>query len=73
MLSTAVIGWQWLKLETAAKTRAAGGGEADARLYEGKRRASQYWFATEMPRVDLLAARVEEGDDAFVAIEDDAF
>jgi butyryl-CoA dehydrogenase len=73
LVSTAVIGWQWIKLETAALERADGAGESDASFYEGKRRAAQFWFAEEMPRIDTLAALIDSADDSFSSMPPDAF
>jgi butyryl-CoA dehydrogenase len=62
MCSIAVVGWLWIKMETAALRR-------DGSDFErGKQRASQYWFATEMPRIALLAERIAAADDSFAAM-----
>jgi butyryl-CoA dehydrogenase len=62
MCSIAVVGWLWIKMESAALV----GKSSDFR--RGKERASQYWFATEIPRVALLAERISAGDDAYAAM-----
>jgi butyryl-CoA dehydrogenase len=68
MCSIAVVGWLWIKMETAAR------GEGEASDFQlGKQRASQYWFATEIPRVDLLAARIGAGDDSYAAMTAEQF
>lgn len=63
MLSIAVVAWLWLRMEAVARE-----GEQPADFVAGKCRASQYWFANEVPRIALLAARIEAGDDAYAQI-----
>ncbi|WP_428266757.1 acyl-CoA dehydrogenase [Haliangium sp.] len=67
LMGTLCVGWQWLEHAAAV----AEAGQADDDFYQGKLAAAQYWFATEMPRVALLAARCRAGDDAFERVQPD--
>lgn len=73
MLSVLVVGWLWLKQAAVAAVAAPSAGASDAAFYEGKRRAAQYWYAHEMPRVALLAAGIEAADNAFATMKDEQF
>lgn len=74
MLSTVVIGWQWLVQMTAAsRGRAIAGNDADRAFYDGKLRAGRYWFSHELPRVALLANRIQAADDVFRTMPIEAF
>jgi alkylation response protein AidB-like acyl-CoA dehydrogenase len=69
MVSTIAVSWQWLLQETAACRGLAGGAPEDRAFYEGKVLASQYWFATELPRIELLAALCSSGEDSYARIQ----
>jgi butyryl-CoA dehydrogenase len=74
LLASLVVGWQWLVMARAAARGLAGGGPPrDAAFYRGKLRAADYFFRTELPRVQLLAELCEADDDSYDAIEPDAF
>jgi alkylation response protein AidB-like acyl-CoA dehydrogenase len=66
LVSTLVVGWQWLELAAAAREARTPG---DHGFYEGKLGAAQYWFATEMPRIEQLAALCRDGDDSYARME----
>ena len=66
LFGTVVIAWQWLRMTTCLH------GRVDL-FAEGKRRASQYWFVYELPHVATGYAILRSGDDAFSAMENDAF
>jgi butyryl-CoA dehydrogenase len=66
LLSTLVVGWQWLELAAAAREARTPG---DQGFYEGKLCAAQYWFATEMPRIEQLATLCRESDDSYARME----
>ncbi|MDD9943422.1 MAG: acyl-CoA dehydrogenase [Myxococcales bacterium] len=73
MVATAVLAWQWLLMATAAAEGLQTGAATDKLFYEGKLKAAQYWFATELPRVTTLADMITIGDDAFMTIPDEGF
>jgi alkylation response protein AidB-like acyl-CoA dehydrogenase len=66
LVSTLVVGWQWLELAAAAREAAAPGDHA---FYQGKLCAAQYWFATEMPRIEQLATLCRDSDDSYARME----
>jgi alkylation response protein AidB-like acyl-CoA dehydrogenase len=72
MTSIVVVAWIWLRQATVAKEALARGG-ADRDFYEGKLHAAQYWFATELPEVPVLAERCLAGDDAYATMRPEQF
>ncbi|MFZ5441283.1 MAG: acyl-CoA dehydrogenase [Myxococcota bacterium] len=60
--STICVAWQWLKHATAAKRH-------EGAFAEGKQRAAQYWFATELSRVPALLALIRSGDDSYARLQ----
>lgn len=74
LMSIVAIAWQWLDMSAAAKeAMKAGANEADASFYEGKLCAAQYWFATELPRIEHLASLCESGEDSYARMRADWF
>jgi alkylation response protein AidB-like acyl-CoA dehydrogenase len=75
MLSVVVVGWQWLVMAAAAKEGLArpGVGAPDVAFYEGELAAAQYWVATELPRVGVLAALCRGNDDSYARAQPDWF
>jgi butyryl-CoA dehydrogenase len=69
LFSIVVIAWQWMAQAAAAKEARAAGSEA---FYAGKLAAAQYWFATELPRVQHLAALCKS-DDSYARIAPESF
>jgi len=67
-----VVSWLWLWQATLAKEGLAkeGASGASAAFYEGKVCAAQYWLATELPRVQELAALCRSNDDSFARMKD---
>lgn len=63
LFSVVVIGWQWLRLATAAVRGRRRG--PDTAFYEGVLCAAQYWMATELPRVGALADLCRGDDDSY--------
>ncbi len=73
LFSTLVIAWQWLRQATVA-ARALQAANADDRdFYEGKLCAAQYWFATELPRIDHLVRLCREGEDSYARMQPEWF
>jgi alkylation response protein AidB-like acyl-CoA dehydrogenase len=62
LFSIIVIAWQWLRM-----TNAAAGKQGD--FYDGKRQAARYWFATELPRIEHLAALCESGEASYAGMK----
>ena len=70
LFSTVIIAWQWLELAAAAAERAA----RDATWRDvaaAKRAACRYWLATELPRIDHLAALCRSGEDSYLTLDPD--
>ena len=72
MFSTLVVGWQLLLRASAAKAAIASG-TTESAFYEGKIHCAQYWFATEIPRVEMLAKICRENDDSYAKIPVQSF
>ena len=70
-----VIAWMWLRQETAALAglHLAGVSDADAHFYEGKRRASAFFFAHELPKTDAQARLLMSLDDSVLTMPDVCF
>ncbi|HJK89533.1 MAG TPA: acyl-CoA dehydrogenase, partial [Polyangiaceae bacterium LLY-WYZ-15_(1-7)] len=65
-----VIGWQHLRLATAATRRLEGGADAFA---EGLLRGARYWMATEVPRVAHLCRLCETGEPSYLEMQPEWF
>jgi alkylation response protein AidB-like acyl-CoA dehydrogenase len=72
LFSVVVVAWQWLRQATVAREALARGGH-DGAFYEGKICAAQYWFATEVPRVAVLAALCRSGEDSYARMQGEWF
>jgi butyryl-CoA dehydrogenase len=74
LFSLLAVGWQWLEHAAAARRGLARGpGAEDAAFYEGKLCAAQYWAATELPRVPLLAALCRSNEDSYARMREEWF
>ncbi len=69
LFSTVCVAWQWM-LQAAAARRGLDGAPSDG-FYQAKLRAAQYWFATELPRVDHLAKLCRDGEDSYLTLDAD--
>ena len=58
-------GSSWRRPRAGARRRRRDG------FYQGKLAAAQYWFATELPRIDHLAALCRSGEDSYLALDPD--
>ena len=67
LTSVAVIGWLWLRMACAA-ARGLRERPASSDFYNGKLRAAQYWFATELPRIAQLAALCSTNEDSYESV-----
>ena len=63
MMSTLVVGWQWLLQSTAASKK-----QGD--LFEGKKQTARYFIRTEVPRIDHLAHLCTSAEDSYAAMKD---
>ncbi|MEZ4300804.1 MAG: acyl-CoA dehydrogenase C-terminal domain-containing protein [Polyangiaceae bacterium] len=72
LFSTMVIGWQWLA-QAAAAREGLSAGRGDAGFLEGKLCAAQYWIATELPRIDALAALCRSGEGSYARMKPEWF
>ncbi len=70
LFSVLIVAWMHLeRAAAAAECLAAGRGSASH--LRGVRSTTAYWFATEVPRVALLADRIASGEDSFAAFDPD--
>jgi alkylation response protein AidB-like acyl-CoA dehydrogenase len=70
LFSIVVIAWQWLGHAAAAREARKPASEA---FYAGKLAAAQYWLATELPRVQQLAALCRSGENSYTSVAADSF
>jgi butyryl-CoA dehydrogenase len=71
-LSIAVVGWMWLLSAAVAEERLRRA-DADRDHCEGKRCAAEYWFRTELPRVQALSALCRVNEDSYARIRPEWF
>jgi butyryl-CoA dehydrogenase len=64
-----VIGWFWLQSALVALRALPSASGADADFYRGKLQACRFFFATELPQVELAAKLVAEADDSAYAMQ----
>ena len=69
LFSTIVLTWQWLRQAVVAARALAAANREDTDFYEGKLCAAQYWFATELPRIDHLVRLCREGEDSYARMQ----
>ena len=62
LLGHVVIGWLWLRQATIAQNALATASEADTAFYQGKLQACRFFFAHELPQVELAAKLVSEAE-----------
>jgi len=72
LLSIVVVAWLHLERAAAARQRATRLGSRDG-FIEGVLATTDYWFATDLPRVDTLVARIRSGEDSFVRMRSEWF
>jgi hypothetical protein len=69
--SIVVVAWVWLWQATLAKEALAVGMRADETdFYEGKLCAGEYWIATELPKVEALAALCRAGEGSYARMRE---
>ena len=64
VLGHVAIGWMWLWQATVAQRALPTARGADADFYRGKLQAARWFFACELPQVELAARLVREADDS---------
>jgi butyryl-CoA dehydrogenase len=62
LLGHLVIGWMWLQAAAIALRALPAATAADADFYQGKLQACRFFFATELPQVELAAKLVREAE-----------
>jgi butyryl-CoA dehydrogenase len=72
LFSIVAVAWRWLDQAAAAREGLARGGQ-EREFYEGKLCAAQYWFATEVPRVQHLVELCRSGEDSYTRMRPEWF
>jgi butyryl-CoA dehydrogenase len=67
LFSVQIIAWQWLVRAAAAREGLAAGRPGES-FYGGQLRTAQYWFATEVPRISLLAALCRANEESYASM-----
>ena len=65
-----VIGWFWLQSALIAVRALPTAPPSDHDFYEGKLQACRFFFATELPQIELAARLVSEANDSAYAMQD---
>ena len=64
------VGWMWLQSALIAQRALPTANAADADFYRGKLQACRFFFASELPQIELAAKLVREAEDSAYAMED---
>ena len=64
------VGWMWLQSALIAQRALPTANSADADFYRGKLQACRFFFASELPQIELAAKLVREAEDSAYAMED---
>ena len=70
LLGHTVIAWQWLRQATVAQRALAAANPPDTDFYRGKLQACRFFFATELPQVELAAKLVAGAEPSAFAMQD---
>ena len=73
LLGQLCIAWCWLQSAVVAQRALPGATVADAEFYRGKLQACRFFFATELPQIELAARLVSEAEASAYAMEDQWF
>ncbi len=73
LLGHLVIGWFWLWQATVAQRALPQASAADSDFYRGKLAACGFFFATELPRIELAARLVHDAEPSAFAMQPDWF
>jgi len=69
LFSTIVVAWQWLRQASVAARALPTAAANDRGFYEGKLCAAQYWFSTELPRIDHWVRLCRDGEDSYARMQ----
>ncbi len=69
LFSTIVVAWQWLRQASVAARALPNAAANDRGFYEGKLCAAQYWFSTELPRIDHWVRLCRDGEDSYTRMQ----
>jgi butyryl-CoA dehydrogenase len=67
------IGWMWLWQAVVAARALPTASETDRAFYQGKLQACRFFFATELPQIELAARLVSEAEPSAYAMRDEWF
>jgi butyryl-CoA dehydrogenase len=67
------VAWCWLRMALVAERKLATASGAERDFLAGKVQACRFWFATELPKVDLAAKLVATGDASAFEMMDEWF
>jgi butyryl-CoA dehydrogenase len=70
LLGHVVIGWMWLRSALLAQRALPSAAASDLAFYRGKLQACRFFFATELPQIELAARLVREADATAFTMED---
>jgi butyryl-CoA dehydrogenase len=73
LLGHLVIGWLWLQQATIAQRALPNASAADASFYRGKLQACRFFFATELPQIELAATLVRSAEPSAFAMQAEWF
>ncbi|MEO6064621.1 MAG: acyl-CoA dehydrogenase [Lysobacterales bacterium] len=69
LLGHLTIGWFWLQQAVVAQRALPQASESDANFYHGKLQACRFFFATELPRIELAARLVRDAEPSAFAMQ----
>lgn len=72
LLGHVTVAWCWLRMALTAQ-QALEAGSGDAAFYRGKLQACHFFFATELPQVELAAKLVADAEPSAFAMQDEWF
>ena len=73
LLGQLTIGWQWLGQALIAQRALPQASAADFAFYQGKLQACRFFFATELPQIELAARLLRASDSSAYAMKDEWF
>ena len=73
LLGHLVIAWFWLQSATVAQRALPSASVVDANFYRGKLQACRFFFATELPQIELAARLVGEAEPSAYDMQDEWF
>jgi butyryl-CoA dehydrogenase len=64
------IGWMWLRMAALAARALPSANDADAEFYHGKLQACRFFFANELPQIELAARLLREAEASAYGMHD---